>query len=100
MSPSAFKADDPWAPAIMIGDKPMKVSDSAIDSIEVGTALSTVVLLPTDLNRMAKINEYENFALMMQHSVLVSTRHLCRSCFANVQYFEIFTNLFVSLQAI
>ncbi|XP_028081720.1 uncharacterized protein LOC114283088 [Camellia sinensis] len=67
---SAFKVDEPWVPAIMVGDRPIKASNSAIDSIEVGVALSTVVLLPTDLNPMAEITEYKNFALMMQHSVL------------------------------
>lgn len=54
----------------------MTVGDSAIDNIELGAALSIVVLLPTDLNRMVEINEYENFTLMMQHSVLVSPQHL------------------------
>ncbi|XP_028087291.1 uncharacterized protein LOC114287992 [Camellia sinensis] len=67
---SAFKADDPWAPAIMIGDNPMKAGDSAIDSIKVGVAFFIAMLFPTDLNHMAEINEYENFTLMMQHSVL------------------------------
>ncbi|XP_028057547.1 uncharacterized protein LOC114261478 [Camellia sinensis] len=48
----------------------MTASDSAINSIEVSVALSIVVLLPADINRMVEINEYENFALMMQHSIL------------------------------
>ncbi|XP_028078089.1 uncharacterized protein CG45076-like [Camellia sinensis] len=58
------------APVITIEDKPARVGDSAIDNIEVVVALSTALLFPTDLNHMAEVSEYENFALMMQHSVL------------------------------
>ncbi|XP_028113915.1 uncharacterized protein LOC114311952 [Camellia sinensis] len=44
------------------------VSDSAED-INVGVALSTALLLPGDLERNAQYSEYENYALMLQHSV-------------------------------
>ncbi|XP_028100537.1 uncharacterized protein LOC114299907 [Camellia sinensis] len=54
----------------MVGDRPLRAGDSAIESVEVGTVLSTAVLLPADMNQMAKLHEYENFALMMQHSIL------------------------------
>ncbi|XP_028074888.1 uncharacterized protein LOC114277206 [Camellia sinensis] len=47
----------------MIEDKPVRASDSATD-IEVGVAFSTTLLLPNDLNHMAEVNEYENFALV------------------------------------
>ncbi|XP_028053925.1 tropomyosin-1-like [Camellia sinensis] len=43
-------------------------SDSA-DDINVGVALSTALLLPGDLEWNAKYSEYENYALMLQHSV-------------------------------
>ncbi|XP_028117941.1 uncharacterized protein LOC114315535 [Camellia sinensis] len=43
-------------------------SESA-DDINVGVALSTALLLPKDLNRNAELSEYENYALMLQHSV-------------------------------
>ena len=74
--PGFFKADTPWAPAISVSDRLMRVGDSAIDSIEVDAALFAAVLLPADLNRMAEITEYENIALMMQYSVLVSPQLL------------------------
>ncbi|GMP90935.1 hypothetical protein CsSME_00041850 [Camellia sinensis var. sinensis] len=63
-----MKSDAPWAPPITIEDKPVRVSDSATD-LEVGVALSTALLLPNDLNRNAVMSEYENFTLMLQHSV-------------------------------
>ncbi|XP_028064096.1 uncharacterized protein LOC114267278 [Camellia sinensis] len=43
-------------------------NDSA-DDINIGVALSTALLLPGDLNRNAEMNEYENYALMLQRSV-------------------------------
>ncbi|XP_028107663.1 uncharacterized abhydrolase domain-containing protein DDB_G0269086-like [Camellia sinensis] len=42
-------------------------SESA-DDINVAVALSTALLLPNDLERNAKFSEYENYALMLQHS--------------------------------
>ncbi|XP_028121436.1 uncharacterized protein LOC114318701 [Camellia sinensis] len=58
----------PWTPEITLEDKPVLASDSAND-INVGVALSTALLLPGDLERNAKMSEYENYALMLQHSV-------------------------------
>ncbi|XP_028105940.1 histone H1C-like, partial [Camellia sinensis] len=58
----------PWAPEITLEDKPVMASDSA-DDINVSVALSTALLLPGDLERNAKYSEYENYALMLQHSV-------------------------------
>ncbi|XP_028066636.1 uncharacterized protein LOC114269498 [Camellia sinensis] len=55
--------------SITIEDKPVRTGDSVVD-IEVGVALSTALLLPNDLNRMAEVSEYENFALMVQHSAI------------------------------
>ncbi|XP_028100065.1 uncharacterized protein LOC114299502 [Camellia sinensis] len=43
-------------------------SDSA-DNINVGVALSTALLLLGDLEQNAQYSEYENYALMLQHSV-------------------------------
>ncbi|XP_028084807.1 titin-like [Camellia sinensis] len=57
-----------WTPEITLEDKPVMASDSA-DDINVGVALSTALLLPGDLERNAKYSEYENYALMLQHSV-------------------------------
>ena len=62
----------PWVPEITLEDKPVLASDSAED-INVGVALSTAVLLPGDLERNAKMSEYENYALMLQRSVQVSS---------------------------
>ncbi|XP_028082077.1 uncharacterized protein LOC114283465 [Camellia sinensis] len=58
------------APPITIEDKPDRVGDSTTD-IEVGVTLSTALLLPKDLERNAEVSEYENFTLMLQHSVQV-----------------------------
>ncbi|GMQ05130.1 hypothetical protein CsSME_00050277 [Camellia sinensis var. sinensis] len=63
--PSASHFHEPWPLAFMVGDQPMSAKDSAIDA-----ALSIAILLPSDMNRMVEITEYENFALMMHHSVL------------------------------
>ncbi|GMP47435.1 hypothetical protein CsSME_00015168 [Camellia sinensis var. sinensis] len=54
----------------MVGDRPLLAGDSALDNLEVSAAISTAVLLPADLNRMAELTEYENYAMMMQHCVL------------------------------
>ena len=62
----------PWTPEITLEDKPVLASDSA-DDINVGVALSTALLLPGDLERNAKMNEYENYALMLQRSVQVNS---------------------------
>ena len=56
----------------MVGDRPFLAGDSALDDLEVGAAISNVVLLPADINRMGKLSEYENYAIMMQHCILVS----------------------------
>ncbi|XP_028113948.1 uncharacterized protein LOC114311989 [Camellia sinensis] len=58
----------PWVPEITLEDKPVLACDSA-DDINVGVALSTAVLLPGNLERNAKMSEYENYALMLQRSV-------------------------------
>ncbi|XP_028081305.1 uncharacterized protein LOC114282759 [Camellia sinensis] len=47
--------------------RPIMASESA-DDINVAVALSTALLLPNDLERNAKLSEYENYALMLQHS--------------------------------
>ncbi|XP_028078574.1 glucosidase 2 subunit beta-like [Camellia sinensis] len=45
------------------------MTTESADDINVGVALSTALLLPNDLERNAKLSEYENYALMLQHSV-------------------------------
>ncbi|XP_028100623.1 mediator of RNA polymerase II transcription subunit 12-like [Camellia sinensis] len=66
---SGFKKPDvPWAPKITLEDRPIMSSENA-DDINVGVALSTALLLPGDLERNAEYSEYENYALMLQHSV-------------------------------
>ncbi|XP_028061893.1 nucleolar protein dao-5-like [Camellia sinensis] len=65
---SSLKSNAPWAPPIIIEDKLVRAGDSA-DDIEVGVSLSTALLIPKDLIRNAEMSEYENFALMLQHSV-------------------------------
>ncbi|XP_028115874.1 uncharacterized abhydrolase domain-containing protein DDB_G0269086-like [Camellia sinensis] len=62
------KPDVPWAPKITLEDRPIMSNESA-DDINVGVALSTALLLPGDLERNAEYSEYENYALMLQHSV-------------------------------
>ncbi|KAF5933810.1 hypothetical protein HYC85_029981 [Camellia sinensis] len=62
------KPDVPWAPELTLEDRPIMASESA-DDINVGVALSTALLLPNDLERNAKLSEYENYALMLQHCV-------------------------------
>ncbi|XP_028111752.1 uncharacterized protein LOC114310039 [Camellia sinensis] len=57
-----------WVPEITLEDKPVLASESAED-INVGMALSTAVLFPGDLERNAKMSEYENYAFMLQRSV-------------------------------
>ncbi|GMP32120.1 hypothetical protein CsSME_00006026 [Camellia sinensis var. sinensis] len=54
----------------MVGDRPLLAGESVLDNVEVDIALSTAVLLPADLNRMAELIEYENFSLMMRHCIL------------------------------
>ncbi|XP_028063314.1 uncharacterized abhydrolase domain-containing protein DDB_G0269086-like [Camellia sinensis] len=61
------KPDVPWAPDLSLEDRPIMASESA-DDINVAVALSTALLLPNDLERNAKFSEYENYALMLQHS--------------------------------
>ena len=65
------KSDVPWAPQITLEDRPIMTNESA-DDINVGVALTTALLLPGDLERNAGYSEYENYALMLQHSVQVS----------------------------
>ncbi|XP_028069205.1 uncharacterized protein LOC114271767 [Camellia sinensis] len=62
------KSDVPWAPQITLEDRPIMTNESA-DDINVGVALTTALLLPGDLERNAGYSEYENYALMLQHSV-------------------------------
>ncbi|XP_028057517.1 otolith matrix protein OMM-64-like [Camellia sinensis] len=62
------KSDVPWAPKLTLEDRPIMSTESA-DDINVGVALSTALLLPSDLERNAGYSEYENYALMLQHSV-------------------------------
>ncbi|XP_028080787.1 uncharacterized abhydrolase domain-containing protein DDB_G0269086-like [Camellia sinensis] len=45
------------------------MSTESADDINVGVALSTALLLPSDLERNAGYSEYENYTLMLQHSV-------------------------------
>lgn len=68
----SLNRDSPWAPPITVDDKPIRAGDSA-NNIEVSVALSTALLLPENLNRNAQMSEYENFSLMLQHSVQVSS---------------------------
>ncbi|XP_028060679.1 enolase-phosphatase E1-like [Camellia sinensis] len=56
------------APSITIEDKPVRAGDSA-DDIEDGVVLSIALLLPKDLDRNAEVSEYENFTMMLHHSV-------------------------------
>ncbi|XP_028098904.1 uncharacterized abhydrolase domain-containing protein DDB_G0269086-like [Camellia sinensis] len=62
------KSDVPWAPQITLEDRPIMTNES-VDDINVGVALTTALLLPGDLERNAGYSEYENYALMLQHSV-------------------------------
>ncbi|XP_028070061.1 otolith matrix protein OMM-64-like [Camellia sinensis] len=62
------KPDVPWAPKLTLEDRPIMSTESAND-INVGVTLSTILLLPSDLERNAGYSEYENYALMLQHSV-------------------------------
>ncbi|XP_028126257.1 uncharacterized protein LOC114323001, partial [Camellia sinensis] len=62
------KSDVPWAPQITLEDRPIMTNESA-DDMNVGVALSTALLLSGDLERNAGYSEYENYALMLQHSV-------------------------------
>ncbi|CAL5376483.1 unnamed protein product [Camellia sinensis] len=64
------KSDVPWAPQITLEDRPIMTNESA-DDINVGVALTTTLLLPRDLERNAGFSEYENYALMLQHSVQI-----------------------------
>ena len=68
MTSGSKQPNAPWAPEITLEDKPVMASDSA-DDINVGVTLSTALLLPGDLERNAEYSEYENYALMLQHSV-------------------------------
>ncbi|THG04822.1 hypothetical protein TEA_008035 [Camellia sinensis var. sinensis] len=56
------------APSESTWSKKSRVDDSVTD-IEVGVALSTALVLLQDLERNVEVSEYENFALMLQHSV-------------------------------
>ncbi|XP_028076391.1 otolith matrix protein OMM-64-like [Camellia sinensis] len=66
------KPNVPWAPKLTLEDRPIMSTESA-DDINVGVALSTALLLPSDLERNAGYSEYENYALMLQHSVQAET---------------------------
>ncbi|XP_028121755.1 30S ribosomal protein S10, chloroplastic-like [Camellia sinensis] len=71
MTSGSKQSGAPWTPKITLEDKPVLSTDSA-DNINVGVALSTALLLPGDLERNVGFSEYENYALMLQHSVQVS----------------------------
>ncbi|XP_028064596.1 axoneme-associated protein mst101(1)-like [Camellia sinensis] len=71
----------PRPPPIAIEDKPVRADDST-DDIEVSVALSTALLLPEDLNRNAKMSEYENFALMLQRSAIQHSHSFAMQAFA------------------
>ncbi|GMP73874.1 hypothetical protein CsSME_00031474 [Camellia sinensis var. sinensis] len=68
--PSSSHSKEPWSPVLMVGDRLMLADDSVINNIQVNAALFMVVLLPSDMVRMAEITNYENFVLIMQHFVL------------------------------
>ncbi|KAF5932637.1 hypothetical protein HYC85_028808 [Camellia sinensis] len=72
----------PWTPEITLEDKPVLASDSA-DDINVGVALSTTLLFPGYLERNAKISEYENYALMLQHSAIQHAHSFSVQSFKN-----------------
>ncbi|XP_028114172.1 myosin-7-like [Camellia sinensis] len=57
-------------------------NDSA-DDINVGVALSTALLLPGDLDRNAKLSEYENYALMLQCSAIQHAHSFSIQSFEN-----------------
>ncbi|THG20904.1 hypothetical protein TEA_016945 [Camellia sinensis var. sinensis] len=63
-----FKNENIFISKITLEDRPIMSSESA-DDINVGVALSTALLLLGDLERNAEYSEYENYALMLQHSV-------------------------------
>ena len=73
-------------------------SESA-DDINVGVALSTALLIPNDLERNAKLSEYENYALMLQHSVHVSIS-VCICIFSFCFFLRKFSDTSVFIQAI
>ncbi|XP_028109331.1 uncharacterized protein LOC114308042 [Camellia sinensis] len=45
------------------------MTNESADGINVGVALTTALLLPRDLERNAGYSKYENYVLMLQHSV-------------------------------
>ena len=61
----------PWEPKVTLEHRPVYTNESAAD-VNIGVALSTAVLLDGDMERNEKMSGYENYALMMQHSVQVS----------------------------
>lgn len=92
------KPDVPWAPQLTLEDRPIMASESA-DDINVGVALNTALLLPKDLEQNAELSEYENYALMLQHSVQVSVSvYTCEFSFCF--FLRIFSNTSVFLQAV
>ena len=75
------------------------MSSESANDINVGVALRTALLLQGDLERNAEYSEYENYALMLQHSVQVSVpvwNFLLSFCFI----LKIFSNTSVFFQAI
>lgn len=54
----------------MVRDRSLLAGDSTLDSLEVGAAISTAVLLLADINHMVELSEYENYVMMIQHCVL------------------------------
>ncbi|KAL7264221.1 hypothetical protein ACSBR1_002221 [Camellia fascicularis] len=69
-SGSGFHLEETWAPEVLASNRRLKASNSAIENLKVSAALSTTVLLSVDMNQLADFNYYENFAMMMRHSVL------------------------------
>ncbi|CAL5326806.1 unnamed protein product [Camellia sinensis] len=92
------KPDIPWAPDLSLEDRPIMASESA-DDINVAVALSTALLLPNDLERNAKFSEYENYALMLQHSAQVSIS-ICIYVSSFFFFLRNFSDTSVCIQAI
>ncbi|CAL5409233.1 unnamed protein product [Camellia sinensis] len=73
--------DNTWFPKIQVGDRLLKVRNNTSKDPEVVHALTTGLLLPTDMDTIRECNEYEHFALMMLHSVLVRSPSLLCTTF-------------------
>ncbi|XP_028091963.1 nucleolin 1-like [Camellia sinensis] len=59
------------------------MANDSVDDINVSVALSTALLLPSDLNRNTELSEYENYALMLQRSAIQHAHSFSIQSFEN-----------------